>query len=280
MKKFLFLVCLIFSSLHILFAQEQEERPKVYSLVNDLRVRKTPDMKGEVIAKLAYKDSAYYLNISENTATATLRGKEITSSWVEIEMMNGQKGWAFGGAVVNWYVFPTIPKDAKSKANITVNDEGYVIKTANGGVKTLTNEYPTGIEYNENTKVFQFSKYYPNLKCYGFEVFYPEFTGYILVNEENGEISEISGEPSLSPSKKGIVCLSHVPEADVITYYKLEGTKITQVWEEELINGARVLDKVEWVSEKEIKLTGKDFSSDIPATISVIFDMNTKKVKF
>lgn len=280
MKKLFFLLCLLFCNFQLIIAQETEERPKVYALVNDLRVRKTPDMKAEVIAKLAYKDSAYYLNTSENTSTVNLRGKDINSAWIEIEMMNGQKGWAFGGGLVNWYVFPNAPKDAKSKAAITVSDEGYVIKTTNGGTKNLKSEYPWGMEYNDETKVFHFDKYFPNLKGYGFTVDYPESSGYLLVNEDNGNESELTSQPVLSPSKKLIICLSHVPEAELLALYKLEGTKITQLWEQELLSGTRVYDKIEWVNEKEVKLTGNEYEGDRAKPITVIFDINTRKIKF
>ncbi|MFN0202114.1 MAG: SH3 domain-containing protein [Bacteroidia bacterium] len=271
----------LFLSVHTLFAQD--EAYKVYSMVSDLRIRKSPDMKGEVIGKMALKDSAQSLGFSEHTATATIRGKEVTDYWVEIETMQGLKGWVFGGAVATWNVFPNVPKDAKSRAAITVNDDGYVIKAKNGVTKTLANTYPLGTMGDENTEVYHFNAYLPELKSFSFEKSFYESGSYYLVNEEDGSGVEVKAKPIIAPSSKQFVCLWNAGGISVLTLYQLEGRNIKEVWENELSteHSDAFFEKAEWVNEKEVKLIGNKYSEDGTAIpVIAIFSIATQKIKF
>ncbi|MGL4364770.1 MAG: SH3 domain-containing protein [Bacteroidales bacterium] len=281
MKQQFSFLFLLFLSVHLLFAQE--EPIKVYSMVNDLRIRKSPDMKGEVIGKMAFRDSAVSLSFSEHTTTATIKGKEMTDYWVEIETMQGLKGWVFGGAIVMWNAFPNVPKDAKSKAAITVNDEGYVIKAKNGATKTLTNTYPMGTMGDEGMEVYHFDAYFPALKYFGFVKSIYESGGYSLVNEDDGSVVEVAGKPVVAPSSKQFICLSNAGGISILTLYQMEGKNIKQEWDTEAIMESESIffEKVEWVNEKEVKLIGNKYAEDGTAIpVAAVFSLVTKKMKF
>ncbi|MTB52104.1 SH3 domain-containing protein [Lewinella sp. W8] len=73
---------------------------QVISWVENLNVRKTPDLKGEVVAQAKENDVLTLTgNKTSTTETIELRGKSYTEPWVEVTTADGKTGWVFGGAV-------------------------------------------------------------------------------------------------------------------------------------------------------------------------------------
>lgn len=65
--------------------------------VDDLRLRETPDLDGDVIDQLGFGNRVKLLGEkSANTLEVTINGKAITDYWYKVETGNGQQGWIHG----------------------------------------------------------------------------------------------------------------------------------------------------------------------------------------
>jgi len=83
-----------------------KEEVRYYAIVDHLRVRDTPDKKGEVLGMIDYGDEAIFLeDESDFKEKITLRGKVYYDSWKQVrtrDMESGKsiEGWVFGGALM------------------------------------------------------------------------------------------------------------------------------------------------------------------------------------
>lgn len=75
--------------------------PDKYTVtVNDLRLRETPDLKGNVLSTLKEGDQVEYLGeTSKNHDEVVLRGVKYFEPWLKVKTSDGKIGWAYGGAV-------------------------------------------------------------------------------------------------------------------------------------------------------------------------------------
>lgn len=79
---------------------DYEKGQTLYAWVDALRMRAQPDPALEAIANLNTGDKAVYLGeVSENTATFELRGKEITAPFLKVKLTDGTTGWVFAGGL-------------------------------------------------------------------------------------------------------------------------------------------------------------------------------------
>ena len=69
-----------------------------YSTVDNLRIRTTPDLKGEIVGKLSkYELSEYLWETTETATQLVVDGKNVSSPWHKIRTLDGTVGWVWGG---------------------------------------------------------------------------------------------------------------------------------------------------------------------------------------
>ncbi len=68
--------------------------------VDQLRIRKFPDLSGGIIVELSEGDTLYYLNQRTlETTELVLRAQTVHAPWLKVRTTNGLEGWVFGGAI-------------------------------------------------------------------------------------------------------------------------------------------------------------------------------------
>ncbi|MCR9290893.1 SH3 domain-containing protein [Saprospiraceae bacterium] len=79
------------------------EYSRLYVTINDLNMRKSPELDGDLITKLSLFEEVFFLNeVTDSTQKINL-GKEIADEpWVKIKTKKGKEGWVYG-AGVNYY---------------------------------------------------------------------------------------------------------------------------------------------------------------------------------
>lgn len=72
----------------------------LFVTIDGLKVRKTPGLKGEMVAKLELYEPVTFLNQkSEKTEEISLGYEKVTDHWVKIRTKSGKVGWVFGAGV-------------------------------------------------------------------------------------------------------------------------------------------------------------------------------------
>lgn len=74
--------------------------PTLFVTIDGLKVRKTPGLKGELVAKLELYEPVTFLNKkSEKAEEISLGYEKVTDHWVKIKTREGKEGWVFGAGV-------------------------------------------------------------------------------------------------------------------------------------------------------------------------------------
>ena len=72
----------------------------LYVTIDGLKVRKQPNLKGEVLETLELYDQVSFLNQkSEKTEEISLGLEKVTDHWVKVRTKSGKDGWVFGAGV-------------------------------------------------------------------------------------------------------------------------------------------------------------------------------------
>jgi Bacterial SH3 domain len=72
----------------------------LYVTIDGLKVRKQPNLKGEVIATLELYEQVSFLNQkSEKVEEISLGLEKVTDHWVKVRTQSGKDGWVFGAGV-------------------------------------------------------------------------------------------------------------------------------------------------------------------------------------
>jgi hypothetical protein len=271
----------IFFCLTLFFFKVDAQKKVIYAIVDALRIREKSDLNAKVLAKMALGDSAVVLETSRNMSKATLQGVESEAFWLKVRTPKGETGWVFGSAVGDISYFPTPVKEGKIRDFITATKAGYTIKLKNGQTQKLTTHYPLS-DGDDLMKLYYYDSYIAGIKSYVFRAECYEWTEYTLVNEINGEITEMAGKPKLSPDKKAIFCLWENEGASGYELYAVNGNSFPKIWEEEATETGLDIypTDFEWINSNEIKIfftknmgDGKEINS------SRIWQMNTKTFK-
>ena len=84
-------------------ANEAKNTPgtvEIYTWVDKLRVRATPDTDSEIIAELAEGEALTYLEEKTDfTQKISMRGSVQDEPWLKIRTKEGKTGWVYGGGV-------------------------------------------------------------------------------------------------------------------------------------------------------------------------------------
>lgn len=202
------------------------ELPKVlYTWVDQLRLRKTPNSKGQVLIKLIEGDSLKYLG--EETVEkydVTLRGKKVNAPWIKVETFKGVTGWVFGGGTTTvsplhdrspmafdkcyikegkrWTLNKTCStrlayKQLKSDSRFVKLRRGELVFTLlNGQLKALKNQEKLSYTY---------FGYLDKMGFFVVKVVEAEGGHYLLINDKTGQETIIQGVPKPSPNGKYLV---------------------------------------------------------------------------
>lgn len=74
--------------------------PVLYVTIDGLKMRKTPGLKGDLVAKLELYEPVYFLNKkSEKPQEISLGYEKVTDYWVKVRTKSGKEGWVFGAGV-------------------------------------------------------------------------------------------------------------------------------------------------------------------------------------
>lgn len=72
----------------------------LYVTIDGLKMRKTPGLKGELVAKLELYQPVFFLNQkSEKAEEISLGYEKVTDHWVKVRTKEGKEGWVFGAGV-------------------------------------------------------------------------------------------------------------------------------------------------------------------------------------
>ena len=72
----------------------------LYVTIDGLKMRKTPDLKGDLVTKLELYEPVFFLNQkSEKTEEISLGYEKVTDHWVKVRTREGKEGWVFGAGV-------------------------------------------------------------------------------------------------------------------------------------------------------------------------------------
>jgi hypothetical protein len=79
------------------------EQNSLYVVIDNLNVRKTPNLKGVSLGKLRLYDKVIFLNVVTDKPQKVNLGAEVANErWVKIKTKKGTVGWVYG-AGVNYY---------------------------------------------------------------------------------------------------------------------------------------------------------------------------------
>ncbi len=72
----------------------------LFVTIDGLKMRKTPGLKGVLVAKLDLYEQVYFLNKkSEKPEEISLGYEKVTDYWVKVRTKSGKEGWVFGAGV-------------------------------------------------------------------------------------------------------------------------------------------------------------------------------------
>lgn len=72
----------------------------LYVSIDGLKLRKTPGLKGEVVATLELYEAVQFMNKkSEKPEEISLGYEKVTDHWVKVRTQSGKEGWVFGAGV-------------------------------------------------------------------------------------------------------------------------------------------------------------------------------------
>ncbi len=76
------------------------ERTRLYVTINNLKLRRAPSLKGEVITTLPLYEEVYFLDeVTEERDTINLGYETAIEPWVKVRTRKGQEGWVYGAGV-------------------------------------------------------------------------------------------------------------------------------------------------------------------------------------
>lgn len=72
----------------------------LYVTIDGLKLRKEPNLKAELVAKLDLYEQVYFLNQkTEKAEEINLGYEKVTDHWVKVRTKAGKEGWVFGAGV-------------------------------------------------------------------------------------------------------------------------------------------------------------------------------------
>lgn len=79
------------------------EYSQLYITINKLKMRREPELKGEVIGELPLFERVYFMNeVTDSLFEINLGYETAKEPWVKIRTKKGKEGWVYG-AGVNYY---------------------------------------------------------------------------------------------------------------------------------------------------------------------------------
>lgn len=205
---------------------EKEEDQKLYSWLEDLRVREKPEKSATVVAELGVGESVTYLN--EKTAftiQVNIRGQNLDEPWLKVKTREGIEGWVFGGGLKVYEVsapsfgaspfskcfsrFGVAYRDCiettrqkqlrKNKTMVSESEDGTTLKLLGGEQHQFS---------NSDISSFQFLQYAPEIGYYVLKEKTELTTNFLFVNDKTAKQTAFIGFPEIHPKGNFIACVS------------------------------------------------------------------------
>ncbi len=222
---------------------------EIYVWVDKLRLRKSPDTKGEILQELDEGTTLLFLNEkSQFKQKIKLRGTVYEEPWLKVKSAENKIGWIYGGAI-NYekpvFEIAQIPyetcfinfvasknhekydqctqkvKDQQLKKDarfITKTENGFEIKLLSGDTRTLQNSS----QENEDFRQYEYLYYIEKLGYFVFRINFYKAGQFILLDDKYGYSKPISGFPNPSPDYKHIIATN----ADATAGFEFNGIKL------------------------------------------------------
>ena len=169
-------------------SEPQIKKRKFYSLVDGLRIRKSPNLSDVQISNLNEGEEVLFLNkISKDSVEAKLRGKIIKAPFYMIKTKKGIVGWVFSGAlsdklldVVEYSVAIAFESEYSAKPinnfSFFINNAQQIISGSNIQLIYADADYENVKIYNNNGQVVGTENISNYVKKYG--------TGVVCVKKD------------------------------------------------------------------------------------------------
>lgn len=268
-------------------AEQQEQNVQdaiLYTIVDKLRLRKTPGSKGQVLEQLKEGVPVIFMNEkTDYTEKIKLRDEWYEEPWLKIKSASGNIGWVFGGALTDMPPKEDISKTSYDDCEknlvqsrnleryhrciekiaaqelkaaskyIKATKDGYQVTLLSGETRNLVNSY--GSEEDPDLRVYEYRHYLDKLGYFVFKIHRYEAGDYILMNDKFGYATPLAGMPRMSPDRKKIL----VTNADVDAGFEFNGIQLLEitdqgfqtVFEESMDNFAP--HHPVWIDEKNIE---------------------------
>jgi hypothetical protein len=80
--------------------QQSPQGSKLYVVIDKLKIRKTPGLKGEPLGELKLYDEVYYQDeVTDSLYTLSLGKEKATEPYVKVKTKRGTVGWVYGAGV-------------------------------------------------------------------------------------------------------------------------------------------------------------------------------------
>lgn len=260
------------------------ELPKVlYTWVDQLRLRKTPNSKGQVLIKLSEGDSLKYLG--EETVEkydVTLRGKKVNAPWIKVETFKGVTGWIFGGGTTTVSPIHDRSPMAFDKCYVQEGKRWRLDKACSGRLAykqlkadsrfvklrrgelifTLLNGQLKSLKPQEELSYTYFG-YLDKMGFFVVQATETEGGHYVLINDKTGQETIIQGTPKPSPNGKYLVT-TNVDTAEGFEFNGIQIWGFTEMGFEKQME--RVLEGEEayypqWLDNKTVRVSVQPMES-------------------
>ncbi|TGN19147.1 SH3 domain-containing protein [Leptospira idonii] len=263
--KFLFsipnlLICLFVFSPELLLSETKKASDSPYAISGDqVRVRKTPSLKGEVLQTLS-KGETVRVIACDRSLKETVKQKDGTEKkgfWIQIETNENKQGYIFS----EYIGYNMIKSDSPSyivSAETKSQDELYIIGYSAEGVLESNLDFHNKENYNPQ----KFPK--KKLNLYGF---YGETVGIFEnaafqgIEHESYEEDLVKGNRNIFPGKPKAIIGRTVGSYGKAKQVKID-RKIGQKLLEDLIADNNLRNKTEKLDPKKIPLLTASFCKD------------------
>ncbi len=264
--------------------EEPEPEPqKIYSWLQDLRVRTQPDRDSDIIGELDEGEAVTYLEEKTDfTTKINIRGSVMNEPWFKVELANGKQGWVYGGGVK---FYPVKGKkygrtayrkclfledkayeecvERESNRQLRLNRRTVKADPESGSVTlTLLSGEKLTFKGNKTGNVEDYVLYYYReyVSGAGFHViknYYNEFSDVTVVNDKTGDSEVVWGHPEFSQDNAQMVAISGDDgngfARNGIQVYNIKDGALEKVFEEE-IQDAQPYNPI-WLDDNTIEIT-------------------------
>lgn len=254
----------------------------VYAWVDRLRIRAAADTQAEVVEEVAEGSPLEFLGQrSDFTERITLRGSTFDEPWLRVRTASGREGWVYGGGVV--FEAPSVdqsptPYDdcfalfaaerwergrdcVAKKHRQQLREEARWVRENESEVDLLLldgqrKSFPRGSISDSLPYTYEYRYYLPRMGFHVLKKMGYEWTGFVLVNDKSGRVTDLRGYPKPSPDFRHLVTTNF----DLVAGFEFNGIQIfgfteagfVPVFEKELLDYGPLTPI--WIDERTVEM--------------------------